>query len=228
MIMKKMIFTLLLGWGLCMVVNGQDINSSLRYYPGKVKYQKTEQDATVFEVPYSREQVEEGMRKMMNERGVKLRERNGFYEAKSISIVKLHNKVYDAYYKIEKDGKTACKIYLILTEPGEDVVSRSSSHAVIAAAGGGAAVAVAMGSSLSDHDHDVQVRAQEDDIKNAEKKFTRLVEDQKNLQKKLTEIQADIEKNTQDQARLQQEIEAKKATLETFKANKLEKGGRKN
>jgi hypothetical protein len=225
--MKKILFVVSLFVGIG-TLGAQDINTALRHYPGKVKYQKVEQDATVFEVPYSKDQVEQGMKRMMDERGVKLRERNGFFEAKSIAIVKLQNKVYDAYYKIEKDGKTASKIYLILTEPGEDLSMRNSSHAVIAAAAGGTAIAAAMGSSLDDHNHDVQVRAQEEDIRNTEKKFSRLVEEQKSLQKKLSEIQTDIEKNTQDQSKLQQEIEAKKATLETFKAAKLGGGKKKS
>ena len=217
--MKKMFFAsvLLLLAG---AVIGQDNVKALRHYPGKVKYQKTELDATVYEVPYPKDEVEAGMKKMMDERGIRVNEKNGFYEAKNVTLVKRGNHVCDAYYKVEKDGKTASKVYLILTEPGEDVSNRNSSQAMVAAAAGGTAVATAMGSSLGDHNHDVQIRNQEDEIKTAEKKLSKMADEQKSLQKKIADLQNSLDKNAQDQSRLQQEIEAKKAALESFRAGK--------
>lgn len=219
MIMKKLLFVIVI---LMTQVAGhaQDSTASVRNYPGKVKYQKTEQDATIFELPFPKDEVEAGMKKMLAERGITPRERKGFFEAKNVKIVKLNNMVYDAYYKIEKDGKTASKIYLILTEPGEDVVTRNSSHAVIAAAAGGTALAVSVGSSLNGNNFDMRLKDQEVDIRNAEKKYQNLQEDQKRLQKKITDLQADMDRNLQDQTKLQQEIEAKRKTLEDFKNSK--------
>ena len=198
----------------------QDVNSAVRHYPGKVKYQKTEQDATIFELPYPKDEVEAGMKKLLGEKGIKAKERNGFFEAKNVKISKLHNKIYDVYYKVEKDGKTASKVSMILTEPGEDVTARTSSHAVIAAAAGGTALAASVGSSLNDNNFDLRVKDQEADIKSAERKYQNLLEDQKRLQKKMSDLQTEIDKNTTDQTRLQQEIEAKKKILEDFKAGK--------
>lgn len=219
LIMKKLfLFVLLLVSAIG--IYAQDINTAVRSYPGKVKYQKTEHDCTIFEMPYPKDQVEEGMKKLMEERGAKVREKNGFYEVKNISIVKLQNKVCDGYYKIEKDGKTGSRVYLILAEPGEDLGNRTSNHAVVAAAAGGVALASAMGSSLDDHNFDVQVKQQEEDLKSAEKKLNKLQDDQKNLQKKLSDLQTSIDKNSQDQTRMQKEIEAKRATLESFKAGR--------
>jgi hypothetical protein len=217
--MKKLIFAMLV---ILAHATGysQDVNTAVRHYPGKVKYQKTEQDATIFELPYPKDEVEAGMKKMLGERGIKPREHNGFWEAKNVKILKLNSKVYDAYYKIEKDGKTASKVYMILTEPGEDVVARTSSHAVIAAAAGGTALAASVGSSMNDNNFDLRVKDQEADIKSAEKKYQNLLDDQKKLQKKMTDLQTELDKNTTDQTRLQQEIEAKKKILEDFKAGK--------
>lgn len=199
---------------------GQDNAKALRNYPGKVKYQKTEQDATVYEIPYPKDEVEAGMKKMMDDRGIKVNEKNGFYEAKNVTLVKRGSHVCDAYYKVEKDGKTASKVYLILTEPGEDVSNRQSSQAMVAAAAGGTAVAATMGSSLGDNNQDVQIRNQEEDIRNSEKKLSKLADEQKSLQKKITDLQNSLDKNTQDQTRMQQEIDAKKASLETFRSGK--------
>ena len=69
------------------VAHSQDLlNSNVRHYPGKVKYQKEEQDATIFEIPYPKDEVEVGLRKMAEARGVKVREKNGFYSAENAPV----------------------------------------------------------------------------------------------------------------------------------------------
>lgn len=199
----------------------QDIRAeNVRYYPGKIKYQKIEHDATIFEIPYPKDQVEDGLRKLAESRGVKAREHNGFIEAKNVSVLKLNGKVCDVYFKVEKDGKTASKVYMIMSEPGEDLNNRNTSHTALLAAAGGAGVVAAVGSHLDNHNYEGLVKSQEKDIKDMEKKYNNLMEDQKRLDKKLTDLQADIEKNKTDQTRMQQEIESRKAALEVFKQGK--------
>jgi hypothetical protein len=211
-----MIFVLLV-----FISRGQDVNAAnVRHYPGKVKYQKVEHDATIFEIPYPKDQVEDGMRKLAESRGVKAKERNGFYEVKNVSILKLNGKVCDMYYKVERDGKAASKVYMILTDPGEDITGRVSSHNALLLAAGGVGVAAAVGSHLDDHNDEARIKDQENDIKESEKKYNNLIEEQKRLEKKLSDIQKDIEKNKTDQSRMQQEIESRKAALDLFKQGK--------
>lgn len=199
----------------------QDISAeNVRHYPGKVKYQKVEHDATVFELPYPKDQVEEGMQKLAEKRGVKAREKNGFYEVKNVTILKLNNKVCDMYYKVERDGKNASKVYMILAEPGEQLESRTTSHHGLMATAGGIGVVAAVGSSLSEHDHDVKVKQQETDIKDAERKYNSLLEEQKRLEKKLSDVQKDLDRNKTDQARLQSELESRKSALDIFRNGK--------
>lgn len=206
---------------LCVTVLAQDISAdNVRHYPGKVKYQKVEHDATVFELPYPKDQVEEGMQKLAEQRGVKAKEKNGFYEVKNVTILKLNSKTFDMYYKVERDGKSASKVYMILAEPGEDLGSRTSSHHALLAAAGGLGVVAALGSSLNDHDQGVKVKQQESEIKEAERKYDNLLEEQKRLEKKLSDIQKDLEKNKTDQARLQSELESRKSALDIFRKGK--------
>ncbi|MFN7686951.1 MAG: coiled-coil domain-containing protein [Sphingobacteriales bacterium] len=199
----------------------QDIRAgNVRYYPGKVKYQKVEHDATIFDMPYPKEQVEDGLRKLAESRGVKAREHSGFLEAKNIKVQKLNGKACDVYFKVEKEGKSASKVYMIMAEPGEDLNNRNTSHTALLAAAGGAGVVAAVGSHLDDHNNDELVKSQEKDIKDMEKKYNSLLEEQKRLDKKFTDLQADIEKNKTEQTRMQQEIESRKAALEVFKQGK--------
>lgn len=218
--MRKGLFIVLFALLACNTI-AQDIRGeNVRHYPGKVKYQKVEHDATVFEIPYPKDQVEDGLRKLAESRGVKAREHNGFLEAKNVSILKLNGKVSDVYFKVEKAGKSASKVYMILAEPGEDLNNRATSHTALLMAAGGAGVVAAVGGHLDDHNHDARIRDQENDIKDAEKKYNSLMEEQKRLEKKLADIQKDIDKNKTDQARMQQEIESRKAALDVFKNGK--------
>jgi hypothetical protein len=218
--MRKGLFLVMFAFLSCHAI-AQDIRGeNVRHYPGKVKYQKVEHDATIFEIPYPKDQVMDGLRKLAESRGVKAREHNGFLEAKNVSILKLNGKVSDVYFKVEKDGKAASKVYMILAEPGEDLNNRATSHTALLMAAGGAGVVAAVGGHLDDHNHEARIRDQENDIKEAEKKYNNLMEDQKRLEKKLADIQKDIEKNKTDQARMQQEIESRKAALDVFKAGK--------
>ena len=62
-------------------------------------------------------------------------------------------------------------------------------------------------------------------LKDAERKYADLQDDQRRLQKKFDDLQKDLDKNAQDQSRLQKEIEAKKKILEEFKSGKAGKKG---
>jgi hypothetical protein len=150
-----------------------------RQYPGKVKYQKTEQDATVFDVPYPANQVEDGLKDMFQKKGVKVKEKNGFYEAPSVKMDQHGVKSGDVYYKVVKDGKNDCKIYIILTEAGEAPESRTSSHADIAAGAGLGTGAVLGGiaPALDEYDFSIVKAKQEEEVKKAEKVLNVLVEE---------------------------------------------------
>lgn len=204
---------------LCLHAEAQ---KSSRQYPGKVKYEKVEQDATIFDVPYPAGQVEDGLKDLAAKKGVKVKEKNGFYEARNMSVDKLAGKMHDVYYKVEKDGKNECKVYMIIAEPGEDLTNRTSSHAALAgAAAGGAVILGSIVPHLEDQDFNVVKGKKEDEVKKAEKKLTDLQDDQSKLQKKLADINKDIEKNVTDMNNATAELEAKKSAL----AGLLEKRG---
>jgi septation ring formation regulator EzrA len=204
-----------------LISRAQDVSTAtFRHYPGKVKYQKVEHDATIFDIPYSKDQVEEGMKKLAVSRGVKAKERNGFYEVKSVSILKLDGKVFDMYYKVEREGKTSSKVYMILAEPGEDLNNRTTTHNGLLVAAGGIGLVSAVGGHLDDHDYEVQIGNQEKEIKDAEKKYNNLLEDQKRMEKRISDLQKDLEKNKTDQSRIQSEIDSRKSALDVFRKSK--------
>lgn len=206
---------------LCAFALHAEAQTPTKQYPGKVKYQKTEQDATIFELPYPADQVEDGLKSLAAKQGVKVKEKNGFFEGKNLVMQKLDNKIYDVYYKVEKIGKAESKVYLILAEPGEDLVTRTSSHAAIAgSAAGGAVILASIAPYLDEHDFNIIKLSQEGDIKKAEKKLANLQDEQSKLQKRLADINKDLERNAKDQKNAAAELEAKKSSLSEFLGNR--------
>ena len=194
-----------------------------RKYSGTVKYQKTDQPATVFEFPYPASEVEDGLMAFFREQGSIPKESKGFYFASNVKIGKGENKLQDVYYKVEKDGKETCKVYAIVTEVGENPVTRTSSHNELVAAGAGAGVVAAVGPAMEEHDYKVQLDKQEGEIRKGEKKMNDLLDESKKLEKKRSDIDKEIETNKQDQEKLQAELDNKKQLYQQFVEKKKKK-----
>ncbi len=191
-----------------------------RNYSGTVKYQKTEQPATIFEFKYPASEIEDGLIAFFKEQGIKPKENKGFYFVSNAKIA-TESKPHDIYYKVEKDGKDASKVYAILTEVGEDPLTRTSSHTALAV-GAGAGLVAAVGPAMDDHDYKVQLTKQEEDIRKAEKKMNGLIDDNNQLLKKKEKLDKDIEQNKLDQKKLQEQLDAKKQAYQEYLKKKNE------
>ena len=187
-----------------------------RKYSSTVKYQKTEQPATVFEFNYPAAEVEEGLMEFFMNQGSKPKESKGFFYVSGVKVSKDDTKFYDVYYKVEKDGKTASKVYAIVTDLGENPLNRTSSHNALVATGAGAGIVAAVGPAMDDHDYKVQLAKQEEDIRKAEKDMTDLLDESKKLEKKKADIEKQIETNKHDQEKLQTQIDTKKQVYQQF------------
>ena len=148
--------------------------------------------------------------------GSKPKLNKGFYFASSIKIGQEDNRFHDIYYKVEKDGKEASKVYAIVTELGENPLTRTSSHNALVAGGAAAGIVAAVGPALDEHDYKVQLEKQEEDIRKAEKKMNDLLEESRQLEKKRANIDKEIEVNKQDQEKLQAQLDNKKQLYQQF------------
>jgi hypothetical protein len=199
-----------------------------KQYPGKVKYQKTEQDATIFDIPYPATQVEEGLKDLAAKQGVKVKEKNGFYEARNLVLKNLDHKKHDVYYRVDKNGKNESKVFIILAEPGEDLANRTSSHAALAgSAAGGAVILATIAPHLDEYDFNMVKLDQEEAIKKAEKKLASLQDEQSKLQKRLADINKEMERNAKDQNLATTELDSRKSALAEFMGKRGE-GKKKN
>lgn len=228
MFMTRLILLFLVAQSLTFPSFSQD-QKFTRKYSSTVKFQKTKQPATVFEFPYPASQVEEGLIEFFKDQGSKPKESKGFYYVSSVKVGKVDSvgkedsKYHDVYYKVEKDGKEACKVYAIVTEIGEDPVTRKSSHDALIVGGTAAGFVAAVGPAMDDHDYKIQLQKQEEDIRKSEKKMNDLLEDGKQLEKKRTNIEKEIELNKLEQEKLQALLDSKKQSYQQL-VDKKKKG----
>jgi hypothetical protein len=175
--------------------------------------------------------VEEGLKDLAAKQGVKVREKNGFFEARDLVLQKIGSNKHDVYYKVDKDGKNESKVYMILAEPGEDLANRTSSHAALAgSATGGAVILASIAPHLDEHDFNMVKLDQEEAIKKSERKLADLQDEQTRLQKKISDLNKELDKNAKDQQKLTADLEAKKSGLAEFldKRNSGKNGIKKN
>jgi len=74
--------------------------------------------------------------------------------------------------------------------------------------------------SIDSYNLQVQINLQEDEVKKAEKKYQRIVDDGDDLDKKMKKIQENIQENKTDLATQKLELENQRKLLDKLKARK--------
>jgi mannitol-specific phosphotransferase system IIBC component len=159
-----------------------------------------------------------------------VKEKNGFYEARNIKIMKLEGKEFDVYYKIEKTGKETCKVSMITAEPGQDItaspavlpetVASGSAGEVAGVAAGSALIAASVAPSLNAQDYNLNKKQYEEELKKSENKVKDLENEKKQLEKRKSDLEKDIEKNNSERQKAQANLDQQKLKMNEF----LEKG----
>jgi hypothetical protein len=215
--MKRVTILFLLLAGSVTIAFAQPPIEPTRRYEGTVEYQKTKQPATILEFRYPEKDLDKAMEAYMEKQGGKVKFQKGFNYVKSVRIHERENRYYDLYYKIEGSGKgdnAQSTMYIILAEPGENILLRDNNNAGKAAASVGAVAFVGgLGSEVGSYDYQKKLREQEAEVEKAEK---RRVE----LEKKRDKLAKELDQTTQDLQRQASEVDKAKAILEQLKSGK--------
>jgi len=182
---------------------------------GNVEYDKVIVPCYNIELSVSEEVATEAIKNRFKKMGANEKERKGFLEFKNVNIPEVKTGMVDAYIKIEQKTKKEKKstMSLIITEPGV-APSPSSIGAVSSIAGAGA---LGLLSSLSENSAEyglhLEIKAQEDKVKKAEKEYKNAVNEGEALQNELKKVQYDIEANRNNQQNQAQEVNKQKELL---------------
>jgi hypothetical protein len=187
-----------------------------------VEYQKTRQPATIMEFKYPESDLEQAIEQYLEKQGGKVKKQKGFNYVKGVRIHEREDRFYDMYFKVEGSGKgdnASSKLYIILAEPGENILLRednSTAAKATAASVGAVSFYGGLGAEVGAYEYERRVKEQEEEIAQAEKRMSE-------LQKKKDKLVKEMDINSQDISRQSAEIEKLKAILEQTKATKKKK-----
>jgi septin family protein len=217
--MKKLTLLAVFIWSFSLCLVAQPPIEPVRRYEGTVEYQKTQQPATILEFRYPAKELENAMEAYVEKQGGKIKQQKGFTYVKSMRIHERENRYYDMYYRIEGSGKGAnamSKIYVILAEPGENILLRSQqgdNAAKAAASVGAVSFFGAMGSEVGSYDLERKLKEQQEEVDKAARRKTE-------LEKKRERLLKELDETTQDLERQANELEKAKTILEQLKSSK--------
>jgi hypothetical protein len=208
------------------------IGSSAQSVSTSVKFNKTDRPALMLYLPYNQEVAEGTILTKLKEIGFepeskgslfwKQNKVDGYYAFKG--VVLKHdsgsNVLTDLNYKVDRRGrkKEAQSVIYLITSKGNDAfVTDGSDPAAYTAA---QKFLNSFVSETATYKHTLDIQAQVETVKKAEKKLSDLLGDEQDLNKKIAKLQADLQKNKQDQINQQATIEAEKKRLSEMRTVK--------
>jgi hypothetical protein len=189
-----------------------------------ISYNKTSQPGLVLELPYNTDVSEGFIIDNLKKTGYdpetkgklfwKQSKLNGFYVFKEVNLEGAPGLV-DLYFKVDqksKRQKDASFIYLLVAK-GENFLSSSEEDTYNAAK----RFLNGFIDKSAAYKLDLDIKNQEDAVKDAEKKLDKLMDNEKDMNKKIDQLQRDLKKNQDDQKSQQKKIEDEKKKLEDLR-----------
>lgn len=205
------------------------LSSSAQSVGTTVKFNKADKPALMLYLPYNQEVAEGTILTKLKEIGFepeskgslfwKQNKVDGYYAFKGVVLKpdSSTNVLTDLYFKVDRRGSkkdNQSVIYLMTSKGADNFVTDASDAATYSAA---QKFLNGFVSETATYKHTLDVQAQEETVKKAEKKLSDLLGDEQDLNKKIAKLQADLQKNKQDQGNQQMTIEAEKKKLAEMK-----------
>jgi len=187
----------------------------------KAEFQKTTQPSVMVELPYSPEVVEDAIKDYFNRLGVKPDGAKGYQVYRSTKLGTTDAWNSDLYFKVERKSrkeKTESVVYFFATPEKQQPNLRKPGDYY--GVDGARIFMKGMLPSIDSYNLNVQISQQEEEVRKAEKRYQRTVEDGDDLDKKLKKVQENIQENKNELARQKLEIENQRKLLEMLKVKR--------
>lgn len=188
-------------------------------------YNKTSQPALMLELPYNEDLCGDFIVANLKKTGYDIETKgklfwkqnklNGYYTYKDVRLQGLDYTV-DLYFKVDqksRKSKNESVIYMLMGK-GEDYFISSSDETAYFA---GKKFMNEFIDQAAAFKLDLDIKAQEDAVKDMEKKLDKLKDNEKDTIKKIDQLQKDLKKNQEDQKNQEQTIENGKKKLKDLK-----------
>jgi hypothetical protein len=181
---------------------------------GTVVYDKATMPCYIIDLPFNNTTTEDAIKERFKKLGGNLKERKGFLEYRNVIIPEISPNPVDALIKVDrpsKKEKDASVIYMIVNPVGLSTVVNETAAANFAS--GSTYFMSTLKTNTEDYSLELEIKAQEEEQKKADKKYNNLVDDGADLQKKLKKLQDDIAENTKQQNEQRAEVQKQKEKL---------------
>jgi hypothetical protein len=191
-----------------------------------VSYNKSDQPALKLELPYDESISEDFIVSNLRRTGYdaetkgrllwKQNKINGFYIFKEVKFQGVKQPV-DLYFKVERVGKKSkdeSAIYLLVSTGNENFVSSGYDENLYNSA---QKFLDGFVEKSAAYKLELDIKAQEDIVKDEEKKLGKLEDEEKDLNKKMKELEKDIKENSKDKDAQQKKFDGEKKKLDELK-----------
>jgi hypothetical protein len=219
--MKALLPTLFLAF--CLNASAQSVSTS-------IKFDKDNKQGLMLYLPYSQEVAEGTILTKLKEIGFepqtsgslfwKNNKVNGFYVFKGVVLKGDTPQVVDLYFKVDRRGSkkdNQSVMYMLTSKGNENFVSDMTDAVTYTAAQN---FLNGFTTETASYKHTLDIQAQEETVKKAEKKLQDLQDEEKDLNKKITKLQEDLRKNRETQISQQTTIESERRKLDELKGVK--------
>jgi hypothetical protein len=183
---------------------------------GIAEYQKSKLPAAVIELPYAPSTIEAAMEEHFNKKGHKSASSKDYKVYRNVELGGYDR--YDAYLKVERKSrkeKEAAVVYMVVTRPNELITAKLGSDQ--AGVNDAREFLDNLVPDVEEHQLKLDILAQEDVIKKAEKKYNSLLSDSTDLYKKKQQLEEKIIENSQSLQSQQAELEKERLALEAIR-----------
>ena len=202
--------------GLCV---GFSVSMFAQSYESSVEYGKKKQQAIAIDYAYSQEAVENAIIQKIEKMGFKAKEEKGMFNKdkgfivfKNALIPEISDDRMDYILKADRKSrkeKDETTLYVIMQKDGENALPAMEAYNVGKAKG----FVNGLTPEIEEASLELQIKAQDDEVVKAEKKFKDLQDEKADLEKKLQKNADEIEKQ-------QKYVENQRAALDGLKSKR--------
>ena len=191
-----------------------------------VSYNKSDQPALKLELPYDESVSEDFIVYNLRKTGYdaetkgklfwKQSKMNGYYIFKEVKFQGIKQPV-DLYFKVERLGrksKDESVIYLLVSTGNENFVSSGYDENLYNSA---QKFLDGFVEKSAAYKLELDIKAQEDVVKDEEKRYSKLEDTEKELNKKMKQLEEDLKDNTKDKEQQEKKLDSEKKKLDDLK-----------
>lgn len=204
--------------------------ASAQSSPTIVKYNKTSKPALMLLLPYTEEIAEGAIVQKLKEIGYNPESKgslfwkkntiDGYYVFKGVALRDLNGEVVDLYFKVDRKSKKEKEqsyIYMMVSKGDEQFISSETEPSVFSSSTRFLNSFTEYGASYK---MDVDIQNQDEAVQAAQKKYTRLRDDEADYVKKIADLESKLKNNREQQETQLKVIEAEKKKLEDLRGKK--------